>query len=113
MHVILCSKLALDTAGAFGQSPAFSQPVAMSGGNAVQWETVVFYIDRDAVVYQLQVSNDLENWTNLGGIQTMTSTGHKLFVARTDIATAYVRIKYSIAEAGKAVLAAGINVSKQ
>ena len=113
MYYALCSKLALDTAGTFGQSPAYSQPVAMNGGNAVQWEAVVFYIDRDGIVFQLQTSNDLENWTDKGSVQTMNSTGHKLFTAETDVATAYVRLKYSVAESGKAILAAGINISSQ
>jgi len=109
----LCNKLALDTAGASGQSPEYSQAVSMNGGNAVQWEAVLFHLDRDGVIFRLQGSDDLENWADLGSLQTMLAIGYKLFTAETDIAVAYVRLRYNVATSGKAVLAAGIIVSRQ
>jgi len=109
----LCNKLALDTTGVAGNSPEYGQLVAMNGGNAVQWEVVLFHLDRDGVIIQPQVSNDRENWADLGGAQTILRVGYKLFTSVTDVAAAYVRLRYSMATSGKAVLAAGINVSNQ
>ena len=113
MYHSLCTKLALDAAGSFGQSPEFSQAVSMNGGNAVQWEAVVFHTDTGGVAFRLQVSHDLETWTSVGSAQATLGVGHTLFTAETGIAAAYVRLKYTKSKSGKAILAAGINISSQ
>lgn len=115
MHQPLCTKLCLDSAGAFGPVTEVTQAVSMAGmqPNAVQWDATIFTLTADDVSFQLQVSNDLENWSGKGSPQTQDSEGYELFTTDTAVAAAYVRLKLTITGTGKAVLACGISLSAQ
>jgi len=115
MYQPLLTRLALDSAGTYGPSSEVTQPVSMGGvePNAVQWDATHFSLSATNVSYQLQVSNDLENWSNKGSPQTHTTVGYKLFTTDTAVAAAYVRLKLTITGSGKAVVAVGITLSAQ
>ena len=117
MHQPLCTKLALDSAGTFGPTSEVTQAISMAGvePNAVQWDATIFSMGASVtdVSFQLQVSNDLENWSNKGSAQTQTAAGYKLFTTDTAVAAAYVRLQLTINGTGTAVLACGINLSAQ
>jgi hypothetical protein len=108
----LATRLALDSAGTDGATSEVSQPIAMEGYNAVQWEATLYSLTATNVSFQLQVSNDLVNWANKGTAQTATAIGYKLFTAESTITAAYVRLKYTITGAGKAMVASNISLAK-
>ena len=85
----------------------------MQGGNAVSWDATLLALTATNVSFQLQESNDLENWSDKGTAQTQTDLGYKMFTAETSIASAYVRLQYTITGSGKAILAAGLTISDQ
>jgi hypothetical protein len=113
MNQPLATRLVLDSAGTDGAVSEVSQPVSMEGSNAAQWEATLYSLTATNVSFQLQVSQDLENWANKGTAQTQTAVGYKLFTAETAIAAAYARLKYTITGTGKAVVAASISLSVQ
>lgn len=107
MHVPLFNRLALS--GSFDTN--CSRPVSIEGNNAAQWEAVVFTLTASAVSFQLQESNDMENWTPIGSAQSATAIGHKLFTADKQISAAFVRLKVELSSAGTAILAAGVSIA--
>jgi hypothetical protein len=96
-----------------GTTVEVSQPVALQGNNAVQVEMTVFRLTATNVSVQLQLSNDLENWTDEGSAQTTTAEGYKLFTKITSLAAAYARLEFTLTGSGVGVYAAGINLSAQ
>ena len=100
MHHELCSHLFLDSSGTTSE---VSQAVSTEGANTAQWEAVLYNLTATNVSFQLQGSNDLENWGNIGTAQTQTSAGFKLFTEE-GCATAYVRVKYTITATGTATV---------
>jgi hypothetical protein len=115
MHQTLLTRLSLDSDGNDGPSSEVTQPVSMAGmePNAVQWDATHYVLTATNVSYQLQVSNDLENWADKGSAQTHDGVGYKLFTTDTAVAAAYVRLQLTITGSGKAVVAAGITLSNQ
>lgn len=115
MNQVLWNRLCLDSAGSDGAISEVSRIIQMTGdgANAIQWESTLFVQTATNVSYQVEVSNDLDNWTPKGSPQTQTNVGHKTFTADTAIAAAYVRIVATITGSGKAILAANITVSSQ
>ena len=114
MYHTLAKKLALDTTGSLGASTEYSQPVSLpTESNAVRWDATMFELTATNVAFQLQTSNDLENWADEGKAILMNTIGHAIFATQTDLAAAYVRLKYAINGSGVAVLAVGINTSEQ
>jgi len=115
MQQVLLTRLALDSAGTDGPPSEVTQPVSMAGmePNAVQWDAMQFVLTATNVSYQLQVSNDLENWSSKGSAQTHTSVGYKLFTTDTTVAAAYVRLKLTVTGSGKAVVAVTMTLSNQ
>jgi hypothetical protein len=91
-------------------SSQFSQAVSMSGGNAVQIEAVLFVKGGGNFSIQLQGSNDLENWDDVGSAIAMTAVGFATDSC-PDIAFQYVRLAYSQATSGTGIVAAGVNVA--
>lgn len=90
-----------------------SQPVSMGDANAVQVDSVVFAQTATNVSYQLQSSNDLENWANQGSAETHAGVGFKLLASIGDVAAAYVRLKVSLTGTGLAIVSANLNTSHQ
>lgn len=84
----------------------------MAGANAVQYAVTPFWTNSSGLSYQLQESQDLENWTDLGSSQSGVNYP-KLFPTETNVTTPYVRLKASVFAAGKMVLAITINTSHQ
>ena len=110
MNHPLLTRLALDSAGTDSE---VTQPVSMEGNNAVSWDTTLFALTATNVSFQLQVSNDLENWTDVGTAQTATAVGYTMFTAETSITASYVRLKMTITGTGKAIVATGITLTAQ
>ena len=104
MNQPLATRLSLDSAGT---SSEVSQPVSTQGFNTVVWDATLYALTATNVSFQLQESNDLENWANKGTAQTQTDLGYKLFTAEGSVTAAYVRIQYTITGSGKAIVAAG------
>ena len=77
------------------------------------WDATLYALTATNVSFQLQESNDLENWSDKGTAQTQTDLGYKLFAAETGVAAAYVRLQYSVTGSGKAIVAAGVTLSSQ
>jgi hypothetical protein len=105
----LAKNLSLDTAGATGPTSEVSQPVSMAGANAAQAATILQVLTATSVTFQLQESNDLENWSNKGSSQNVTAVGYTLLTAITAISAAYVRMKYTINGSGKAIVALNLS----
>ena len=110
MNQPLATKLALDSAGTTSE---VSQPVSVQGNNAVSWDATLYALTATNVSFQLQQSNDLENWSDKGTAQTQTDLGFKMFTAETGVTAAYVRLQYTITGSGKAIIAAGMTLSSQ
>lgn len=95
----------------------FSQAVSMQGANAAQMDATVFYTSSGgkAIIGHLQISNDLENWEDIGGYaDTNLYLGYTQGNLITGIGAAYVRLRYTSDFAGlDSILAAGINLSHQ
>lgn len=108
MNIPLFTKLSLDSNGIADEC---SQPVSIEGNNAAQWDATVYALTATNVSTQLEVSNDMENWTAVGTAQTTTAVGHQLFTADKDISAAYVRLRVSLTGTGTAVLAASVNIA--
>ena len=113
MYHQLCNKLSLDSAGADGASSEVTQPVTIGAENAVQVETTIFALTATNVSFQIQSSNDMENWTDKGSANTQTTVGYSLFGADTAMSATYARLKMTITGSGKAIVAAGFNFSAQ
>lgn len=109
MYSIITTKLALDSAGTSGQTSDVTLAVPMEGGNNAIAEITIFNITATSVTCQLQESNDRENWKDKGSSVSATLGYQTLNIA--SIAAAYVRVKFTIVGSGKAIVAAGINVS--
>lgn len=107
MYHQLASRLALGT-----DATEVSQPVNMAEANAAQMEATVFYIAGSGLEFQLQSSNDLENWQPVDSAVGV-GLGFTLLAALQDIAAAYVRIAYTTDGSTTAVFAAGLNTSSQ
>lgn len=84
----------------------------MTGANAVQMNVTVFAQTATNVIVTLQVSNDLENWTDQATGTTITTIGYTLPAANTAIAAAYARVKVALTGTGTAVLAVGVNTAQ-
>lgn len=112
MYQVLATKLYLSASGTASE---VSTAVSMEGANSVQVDYTIFSLTGSSpeVSLQLQHSNDLENWTNLGSPSPTTSVGWKLGPSATAVTAAYVRVKYlfSAGSGQTAVIAAGINTT--
>lgn len=109
MGIVLARNLAL--ALSTTAVTEISQPVSMAGANAVQPSFVAIYLSGTGAAEscQLQESNDLENWSDVGSATSVSSVGKTLGTAITAVKSAYVRMKYSGSTSsgtGNAVLAA-------
>ena len=111
MYQQLCSKLSLDSAGTDGAVSEVTQPVTIGGENAVQVETTIFALTATNVSFQIQESNDMENWTNKGSAQALAAVGYKLLTSDAALSATYARLKLTITGTGKAIVAAGFNLS--
>jgi hypothetical protein len=109
MHHQVFTKLALDSAGTASE---VSRAIPMEGGNAFQVDGTIYNLTGTSVTFQVQQSNDQENWTNVGGSSNQLQ-GAFLLAAVTGVSAAYVRLKCTINGTGKAALSAGINVTLQ
>jgi hypothetical protein len=85
----------------------------MAGANAAQGAAILQRLTATSVTFQLQESNDLENWSNKGSTTAPLAEGYKLLTAVTAISAAYVRMKYTIDGSGKAIVALTLTVSQQ
>ena len=94
-----------------GNSSEVSQAVPMQGSNAAVVDVVLFAQTATNVSFQLQSSNDLENWTNQGSAQTVSAVGFLLLTAITSISAGYVRLKATLTGSGVAVVSAGVNAA--
>lgn len=88
---------------------AYSQPVAMDSMNTVQLSYYLLHFSLGGVPAQidaqLEQSDDLDNWYSLGSATTIETTGLKRPAAVTDIAAAYVRVKFTVtADTGSAIV---------
>ena len=110
----LATKLALTSGGVEGQ---VSHSVTMSGANAAQAEvTLITLLGTSPVIrFQLQVSNDLENWSDTGSNDDKTAAGSYVLPVKTSIGSSYVRLKYSINSGTSvdAIIAATLATSDQ
>jgi len=106
MYQVIATKLVVTTTAA-----QVSQPASMDGANSVQVETTVF-AGSGTLSGQLEVSNDLENWSTHGSAQTFTAVGYTLWPSSptAGIAAAYIRVKWT-SNSGTWVLAAGIDTA--
>ena len=115
MRTELFSRLALSTSGGTLNASEVSQAVSMAGANSCQLEVVVYSISgtSPSIAFQLQESNDLENWADKPPTPTAATTaGYKAMAAQTAVSAAYVRLKATITgSAAVAVLAAGLNTA--
>lgn len=109
MLVQLTTHLLLKT----GRLSEVTQPVSMAGANAVQYSITPFYTSVGSLTYQLQESQDLENWSDLGSPQGGSAL-YKLYTMETNVGSAYVRLKASVtAPSTGIVLAVVLNASYQ
>lgn len=106
MYTQVASKLAVVSG-----TTAFSQAVAMAGANAALFEFTVFAKGGGDVDVQLQGSNDLENWEEVGAATGGNAVGYFASTAQTAIAYQYVRLMYTQNTSGTAIVAAGINTA--
>jgi len=98
MYSQLASRLALKTSTTLID---YSQPVALEGANAARLDFVVFNINATSITARLEGSNDLQNWENLANAPTGRSTpGYYLETLETNVAFAYVRLKYTLTAGG-------------
>jgi hypothetical protein len=111
MNYPIIRGLALDTAGTDGLPSEVSQVVTLEGNNAVQIQILLYALTATTLNVQLQSSNDLANWTNVGSVQTPGAIGRFLLTADTEVAASYVRATFAMEGAGKAILDADINLS--
>jgi len=119
MYQKLADNVAI-AAGEQVESPA----VSMEGANIVQVDAVLISVGSgfSSATITLEISNDLENWTEADPTDTtdqisFTTIGYKTATLRTDyasggtrISAAYVRLRYE-AVGGTAIFAAGINTA--
>ena len=76
MHQDLASRVAFDSSGTTSE---VSQAVSTEGYNAVVWDATLYALTATNVSFQLQESNDLENWDDIqasggGGFPGVTFT---------------------------------------
>lgn len=88
--------------------PVVSQPVSMSGANAVQASVVVISITTGTITVVFQGSNDLENWSAV-----TTSNGSALGIgyhapSASGIAWQYIRVTYLNSTSATAVVSCGV-----
>lgn len=86
-----------------------TQAVGMAGGNAVLVDIVGIRVDVEAEV-TVEASNDLQNWTPIGGTLQITGVSYHMEKV-TGIAAAYVRLRFSVPDSGACIFSAGINVA--
>jgi len=96
-----------------------TQPVPMSGANAVVVDITVFSGTISSII--VQGSNDLENWTDLGtsiittgsltaGAYHLPGTSSTFGAPKGSIGTQYTRLKMTASST--AIVAVGINTSQ-
>ena len=110
MYTQLFSQLSLANSGPVTQ---VSQAVAMRNNNAAQANYVIFALTGTGVTFQLEGSNDLENWTELGSPDGSTAIGAGLLGVVAGIGAAFVRLRATVEGSGRAIVSAGINTSFQ
>lgn len=113
MYQVLTTKLYMSNS----TTPAYSTVVSMDGSNAAQVDYTVFFLSGSGIPtvrVQLQQSDDMENWADLGSPSTTTAAGFILGPSSTGITAKYLRVKYdfSLGTAPTAIVAAGINTTK-
>jgi hypothetical protein len=95
-----------------------SQPISMEGANAAFVDFTVYHFSGTLLSVQIQGSNDLENWSDIGtAAVTASDEGYFDGSAQTpnpnpytDIGLAYVRLSYSLSGTGvESVINAGVN----
>lgn len=112
MYTKLADKLVVTTAA----SPEFSFAVPMAGANAFQAELTVFAVVASATLtFEVQGSNDLQNWVSVLTPVTTIGVGFQsptTFKA-TGVAFQYIRFKYtSVGAGGSVILAAGVSTAQ-
>ncbi len=94
-------------------SPAqqVSRAIPMEGANSVQVDFVVFAGPGVGfkVSVLLQGSNDLQNWSQIGGGATVVAVGFNGSLKQSDIAFQFVRLRFVSSGGGPYILAAGLN----
>lgn len=118
MYQQLATKLTLsNVSGTSSQSEDVSPAVSMAGANCVQFEVDVITLTSGGTLeFTLQLSNDLQNWTDSSATpETTTAVGMLVGAAIPDIGCAYVRLKYAITVGSSitACMAANLNTSAQ
>lgn len=96
----------------------YSQAVSMDGANAVQGSYVIIQYSLSGgtpkIEFQLQISDDLENWFDSGSPDSATAVRYLPGSKFTDISAAYVRIKSKVSgTTGTVVFSGMVNVSYQ
>jgi hypothetical protein len=90
----------------------YSQAVSMDGANAVNVEATAFAVTGGELTVAVQGSNDLDNWEDVSAAAIIFSgPGADDSGAITGIGFAYVRLGYSVADSGAAIVAAGIETA--
>ena len=112
MYQLLFTRLALNAT----YSTEYSQPVAMAGANATQFDFVILSVGgTPTVTITIQESNDLENWrdrTGTGSSDNSSAGGYKLSSAATGVAAGYVRAKVVLTGTTPiAVVSVGLNTA--
>lgn len=107
MYASLADKLVVSSA-----ADQFTPAVSMAGANAVRLNVVVIVIGASATLtYDIQGSNDLQNWTSLG-TTTRTTIGYLATAAATAVPWQYVRVRVNSDSANTSITTVGLNTSQ-
>lgn len=96
----------------------YSQPISMDGANAVQCSYVILQYSLSGgtpkIEFQLQISDDLENWSDSGTADSATTVRYLPGTKFTGISSAYVRIEAVASGTNGTVIYSGmLNTSYQ
>lgn len=106
MYADLATRLVFSSA-----ADQFSPAVSMAGANAVQLNIVVIVIPgATTLTFDLQGSNDLQNWTSIG-TSTATAVGYSAPTKQTGIAWQYVRVRANSNTPGTTIATIGLNTA--
>ena len=107
MYTTLATRLVIDKDG------EVSQPVSMEGFNSAAQDVTAYHIvlgSGTAFEIKIEGSNDLENWTDVGNLLSLTAESYAAAaVLEVDISFAFIRLRYGWQTAGDATTIAIIN----
>lgn len=89
-------------------TPAYTQPIEMTGANAALAEVVVFNNAGGTAIFQ--EGNDLENWGDIAASSAALAATSYGTAKATAIASRYTRIKFTAAST--LIVSAGVNTSQ-